>query len=293
MAMLMTLSSDDLIPRDPPIRRIRKVVDDALAELDGEFAAMYSRVGRPSVPPEQLLKATVLMALYSVRSERAFCDRLNYDLLFKWFLDLPIEAKAFDATTFTKNRDGSWTMGSLTGSSPQWSARRSCADICRAITSASTARCQRRGRRTRASSPPTAPGPMPRRRAATARSASRASPSNQTHQPTTDPDAGNTTPRSACSLPATGGSRTSVWVVEQCDGDATLVEQRAEHAGCVAQGHGGEALVADGQRCGAIAEAVGQNIRASEVSYLKRQNSRRRIGGRRRLVSSVGHVISS
>jgi transposase len=80
-------------------------VDVVLAELDGEFDAMYARSGRPSVPPETLLKATVLMALYSIRSERAFCERLNYDLLFKWFLDLPIDAKAFDATTFTKNRD--------------------------------------------------------------------------------------------------------------------------------------------------------------------------------------------
>ena len=75
-----------------------------LAELDGEFDAMYATTGRPSVPPEQLLKATVLMAMYSIRSERAFCERLNYDLLFKWFLDLPIDAKAFDATTFSKNR---------------------------------------------------------------------------------------------------------------------------------------------------------------------------------------------
>jgi transposase len=65
---------------------------------------MYASSGRPSVPPEQLLKATVLMAMYSIRSERAFCERLNYDLLFKWFLDLPIDAKAFDATTFSKNR---------------------------------------------------------------------------------------------------------------------------------------------------------------------------------------------
>ncbi len=80
------------------------MIDEVLAELDGEFEAMYSRIGRPSVPPEQLLKATILMALYSIRSERAFCERLNYDLLFKWFLDLPIDAKAFDATTFTKNR---------------------------------------------------------------------------------------------------------------------------------------------------------------------------------------------
>lgn len=103
--MLSSLSPEDLIPADHPIRRIRKVVDAVLVEMDGEFDAMYARSGRPSVPPETLLKATVLMALYSMRSERAFCERLNYDLLFKWFLDLPIDAKAFDATTFTKNRD--------------------------------------------------------------------------------------------------------------------------------------------------------------------------------------------
>ena len=103
--MLTTLSPEELIPADHPIRRIRKVVEAVLADLDGEFDTMYARTGRPSVPPEQLLKATVLMALYSIRSERAFCERLNYDLLFKWFLDLPIDARAFDATTFTKNRE--------------------------------------------------------------------------------------------------------------------------------------------------------------------------------------------
>ncbi len=103
--MLTTLSPEEMIPADHPIRRIRKVVEVVLAELDGEFETMYSRTGRPSVPPEQLLKATVLMALYSIRSERAFCERLNYDLLFKWFLDLPIDARAFDPTTFTKNRE--------------------------------------------------------------------------------------------------------------------------------------------------------------------------------------------
>src|SRR3954451_15961929 len=103
--MLSSLSTEDLIPTDHPIRKIRRVVDEVLGQLDGEFDAMYSRTGRPSVPPEQLLKATVLMALYSIRSERAFCERLNYDLLLKWFLDLPIDARAFDATTFTKNRE--------------------------------------------------------------------------------------------------------------------------------------------------------------------------------------------
>ena len=102
--MLSSLSTEDLIPVDHPIRRIRKIVDAVLAELDDDFDAMYASSGRPSVPPETLLKATVLMALYSIRSERAFCERLNYDLLFKWFLDLAIDDKAFDATTFTKNR---------------------------------------------------------------------------------------------------------------------------------------------------------------------------------------------
>jgi len=80
------------------------VVDAVLDEFDDEFEAMYASKGRPSVPPEQLLKATVLMAMYSIRSERAFCERLNYDLLFKWFLDMAIDAKAFDASTFSKNR---------------------------------------------------------------------------------------------------------------------------------------------------------------------------------------------
>ena len=105
LAMLSSLSPEDLIPSEHPIRRIRQVVDVVLAELDGEFQAMYASGGRPSVPPEQLLKATVLMALYSIRSERQFCERLNYDLLFKWFLGLAIDDRSFDASTFTKNRD--------------------------------------------------------------------------------------------------------------------------------------------------------------------------------------------
>lgn len=104
LAMLTSLSTEELIPVDHPIRKIRVVVDAVLAELDPVFDEMYSAGGRPSVPPEQLLKATVLMAVYSIRSERAFCERLNYDLLFKWFLDMRIDQRAFDATTFSKNR---------------------------------------------------------------------------------------------------------------------------------------------------------------------------------------------
>ena len=104
LAMLTTLSTEDLVPADHPIRRIRAVVDAVLAELDPEFEAMYASGGRPSVPPETVLKSTVLMAMYSIRSERAFCERLNYDLLFKWFLDMRIDERAFDASTFSKNR---------------------------------------------------------------------------------------------------------------------------------------------------------------------------------------------
>jgi len=104
LAMLTSLSTEDLIPRDHPIRKIRVVVDAVLAELDPLLEGMYATSGRRSVPPEQLLKASVLMAMYSIRSERAFCERLNYDLLFKWFLDMRIDQPAFDATTFSKNR---------------------------------------------------------------------------------------------------------------------------------------------------------------------------------------------
>jgi len=104
LAMLTSVSTEDLIPADHPIRKIRRVVDTVLADLDDTFDGMYAAGGRRSVPPEVLLKSTVLMAMYSIRSERAFCERLNYDLLFKWFLDMRIDQPAFDATVFTKNR---------------------------------------------------------------------------------------------------------------------------------------------------------------------------------------------
>jgi transposase len=103
--ILSTLTPDELVPADHPIRRIKVIVDRALAELHGDFDAMYSRVGRPSIAPERLLKASLLIALYSVRSERQFCERLQYDMLFKWFLDMNIGDAAFDPTTFSKNRD--------------------------------------------------------------------------------------------------------------------------------------------------------------------------------------------
>lgn len=103
--MLLGVTPDDLVPADHPIRRIRPIVEQALAALAPTFARMYAADGRPSIPPEHLLKASLLIALYSVRSERQFCERLQYDLLFKWFLDLNITDPAFDASTFSKNRD--------------------------------------------------------------------------------------------------------------------------------------------------------------------------------------------
>jgi transposase len=103
--MLLAVTPEDLVPVDHPIRRIREVANAALSELSATFTAMYATKGRHSVPPEHLLKGTLLMALYSMRSERQFCERLQYDLLFKWFLGLNISDRAFDHATFSKNRE--------------------------------------------------------------------------------------------------------------------------------------------------------------------------------------------
>src|SRR5882672_4005478 len=104
VTMLSTTTPESLVPQDHPIRRIKPVVEEALRELSPAFDAMYSARGRVSVPPELLLKSSLLMALYTVRSERQFCERLRYDLLFKWFLDLNVEDEGFDHSTFSKNR---------------------------------------------------------------------------------------------------------------------------------------------------------------------------------------------
>jgi transposase len=103
--MLISLTPDELVPQDHPIRRIKPIVDQALRGMSPTFNRMYAEMGRPSIPPEHLLKACLLIALYSIRSERQFCERLKYDLLFKWFLDLNITDTAFDASTFSKNKE--------------------------------------------------------------------------------------------------------------------------------------------------------------------------------------------
>ena len=103
-SMLCLISPESVVPTDHPLRAMKKLVEVVLRELSSVFDAMYSSTGRPSIPPERLLKATVLMALYTVRSERMFCEQLGYNLLFKWFLDMDMHEPAFDPTSFTKNR---------------------------------------------------------------------------------------------------------------------------------------------------------------------------------------------
>ncbi len=103
-SMLAFLDPESLIPRDHPLRTIRAIVDAALAELSPLFDGMYAEVGRPSIPPERLLKAILLMGLYSVRSERAFCEQLQYNFLFRWFLGMTLLDPVFAPTVFTKNR---------------------------------------------------------------------------------------------------------------------------------------------------------------------------------------------
>jgi transposase len=103
--ILSALTSDQLVPADHPIRAIKPIADRALRDISPKLSQMYTQRGRPSIPPEHLLKASLLIGLYSVRSERQFCERLQYDLLFKWFLDLNITDPAFHPTTFTKNRE--------------------------------------------------------------------------------------------------------------------------------------------------------------------------------------------
>lgn len=104
-SMLCLTSPSARVPQGHPIRVIKELADSALARLSRTFDKMYSHTGRPSIPPERLLKATLLMALYSVRSERQFCEQLDYNLLFRWFLDIDMLAPSFDPTSFGKNRD--------------------------------------------------------------------------------------------------------------------------------------------------------------------------------------------
>src|ERR1700678_3689682 len=103
-AMLVVFDAEQRVPKSHPLRRVKVLAGAALAQLSPRFDQMYSAVGRPSIPPERLLQASLLMALYTVRSERMFCEQLDYNLLFRWFLDLNWDEPSFDHSTFSRNR---------------------------------------------------------------------------------------------------------------------------------------------------------------------------------------------
>lgn len=104
-SMLCLLNPEELIAKDHPLRAIKALADSALTSMSPFLDAMYASCGRASVPPEVLLKAKLLAALFSVRSERQLCEQIRYNLLFRWFLDLDMLGDAFDHSTFSKNQE--------------------------------------------------------------------------------------------------------------------------------------------------------------------------------------------
>jgi transposase len=105
LGMFSYVSVDDRVPADHPIRKLRVLVDAILKELDEVLASRYASGGRTSIPPERLLRASLLQLVYSVRSERLLMEQLNYNLLFRWFVGLSIDDPVWDHSTFSFNRD--------------------------------------------------------------------------------------------------------------------------------------------------------------------------------------------
>jgi transposase len=104
-SMFSYVSLEDRVPPDHPLRAIRRITDRALEHLSPRFGALYVNFGRPSIPPERLLRALMLQALYTIRSERQLMEQLDYNLLFRWFVGLGMDDAVWSPTTFTKNRD--------------------------------------------------------------------------------------------------------------------------------------------------------------------------------------------
>jgi transposase len=103
--MFSYISPEERVPQDHPLRTIRRLVDRVLRELSPDFDRLYAKVGRPSVPPEKLLRALLLQVLYTIRSERLLMEQLDYNLLFRWFVGLNMDDRVWDPTTFSKNRE--------------------------------------------------------------------------------------------------------------------------------------------------------------------------------------------
>jgi len=98
-------SPERRVRKDHPLRPVRTMVDEILKRLSPQFSKMYAKVGRPSIPPEQLLRAQLLQMLYSVRSERLLMEEIDYNILFRWFVGLNLDDAVWEATVFTNNRD--------------------------------------------------------------------------------------------------------------------------------------------------------------------------------------------
>jgi transposase len=103
--MFSYISAEKRVPKDHPLRAIRAMVDVALRNMGPQFDAMYAKVGRPSIPPEKLLRALMLQVLYTVRSERMLMEQLDYNLLLRWFVGLNMDDPVWDVTVFTENRE--------------------------------------------------------------------------------------------------------------------------------------------------------------------------------------------
>src|SRR5260370_13132004 len=122
--MLMVLNLEQRVRQDQRLRRIKQLAETVLQGLSASFDRMYSATGRPSVPPERLLKASLLMALYTVRSERLLCEQLDYNLLFRWFLDLELTRRASTIPPSPPIASGRWPTRLPPGSSGAgWRAR--------------------------------------------------------------------------------------------------------------------------------------------------------------------------
>jgi len=104
-SMFSYVSLEARVPADHPLRMVRQITDRALARLSPQLGRLYINFGRPSIPPEQLLRALLLQVLYTIRSERQLMEQLDYNLLFRWFVGLSMDDRVWDATVFTKNRD--------------------------------------------------------------------------------------------------------------------------------------------------------------------------------------------
>src|SRR5216110_2094780 len=104
-AMFSYVSAEQRVPKEHPLRAIRALVDEVLRDMSREFDGLYARVGRPSIPPERLLRAQLLQIFYSIRSERLLMEQLDYNLLFRWFVGMEMDEPIWNPTVFTKNRE--------------------------------------------------------------------------------------------------------------------------------------------------------------------------------------------